>query len=379
MKLDRRWLWVGAWMVSTAAVAHAQEVAPARPPPPATLPQAAEPQEEKPMTPAEAELSAAEFDAWPDLQYADDPDLPPQTQCLDLFTPDESPKTRLPVVVWFHGGGWQDGDKRGNLEWKPACFTHAGFVLATVNYRLAPQYLYPDFMLDAARAVAWLHAHAGEYGGDPDRIVVMGHSAGSHIAGLLATDPRWLAQAAAAPGTIAPSPPQPESTPAVSTTEPPQAQASSSPTMQVPWLKGAILVDGGSYDLVRRAKNNTDAQNTIGLVFGRDGSLWPEASPVTHVAAGKGLPPFLLIHAGTAKVNELAARQLGNLLRRAEVPVEQVDAPDQNHLSILTALGAPDDPTTAKVLEFLCKVTGAPPRLPPPAVQPTPKKHGHHY
>jgi acetyl esterase/lipase len=97
---------------------------------------------------------------------------------------------------------------------------------------------------------------------------------------------------------------------------------------------------------------------------------------VTHVAAGKGLPPFLLIHAGTAKVNELSARQLANLLRRADVPVEQVDAPDQNHLSIVTVLGAPDDPTTAKVLDFLCRVTGAPPRPKAPIVRPRPKRHG---
>jgi len=363
-QIDRRWLWLCTYALSAATVANAQVVEPAPPPANATpTPRQAPappPQEEKPMSPAEAELSAAEFDGWPDLQYADDPDLPPQTQCLDLFTPAAPTGRPLPVVVWIHGGGWQDGDKRGALEWKPACFTHAGFVLATVNYRLAPQFLYPAFMLDVARAVAWLHAHAGEFGGDPDRIVVMGHSAGSHIAALLATDPRWLAEAEVAPGTTSPTPPPP----------------ASQPPSQVPWLKGAVLIDGGSYDLVRRAQRQTDAQNTIGLVFGRDGSLWAEASPVTHVAAGRNLPPFLLIHAGTNKVNELAARQLARLLQRAGVPVEQADAPDQNHLSIQSVLGAPDDSTTANVVEFICKVTGAPLPAPPPKPTPKPTRHG---
>jgi arylformamidase len=372
---DRRWTWLCTYILSAAAVAHAQEGEPIRPPlapPPAT-----EPQDDKPMTPAEAELSAAEFDAWPDLQYADDPDAPPQSQCLDLFTPDENPETPLPVIVWIHGGGWQDGDKRGGLDWKPACFTHAGFVLAMVNYRLAPAFHYPSFMLDAARAVAWLRVHVGEHGGDPDRIVVVGHSAGSHIAGLLATDPHWLVDATAAAGTTATDPsnlstaPKPSAPPNPSTAPIPPAPQKP-PAMQVPWLKGAVLIDGGSYDLVRRAQRQTDAENTIGLVFGRDGSLWSEASPVTHVAAGRNLPPFLLIHAGTNRVNEFARRELAGLLQNAAVPVDLVDAPDQTHVSIQRNLGAPDDPTTAKVVEFLRKVTASP--LPPAPRQKTKRR-----
>jgi arylformamidase len=142
--------------------------------------------------------------------------------------------------------------------------------------------------------------------------------------------------------------------------------------MQVPWLKGAVLIDGGSYDLVRRAQRQTDAENTIGLVFGRDGSLWSEASPVTHVAAGRNLPPFLLIHAGTNRVNEFARRELAGLLQNAAVPVELVDAPDQTHVSIQRNLGAPDDPTTAKVVEFLRKVTASP--LPPAPRQKTKRR-----
>ena len=374
VQTERRRFWLCTCALSAASLAHAQEGEPVGPPP--SPPPAAnsnapatEPQDEKPMSPAEAELSAAEFDAWPDFQYADDPDAPPQSQCLDLFTPDENPPAPLPVIVWIHGGGWQDGDKRGGLDWKPACFTHAGFVLAMVNYRLAPAFVYPSFMLDAARAVAWLRVHVGEHGGDPDRIVVVGHSAGSHIAGLLATDPHWLVDATAAQGRTSSNPPAPTdpSNPstALNPPDPPKQ-----PISQVPWLKGVVLIDGGSYDLVRRAQRQTDAENTIGLVFGRDGSLWAAASPVTHVAAGKNLPPFLLIHAGTNRVNELARRELAGLLQRAEVPVELIDAPEQSHVSIQRNLGAPDDPTTAKVIDFLRKVTNAP----SPAAKP--KRHG---
>jgi acetyl esterase/lipase len=320
-------------VAAAAAVARAQESEP------------------PPVTPEEAELAEATFIAWPDRQYSDDADLPPETQCLDLFTPEEAPAAPLPVVVWIHGGGWQSGDKRGALEWKPACFTHAGFLLATVNYRLAPAFKYPAFMVDVARAIAWLRAHVGEYGGDPERIVLMGHSAGSHIAALLAADRHWFSDAGIAP----PADPQPSNS-------------------QPSWLKGVVLVDGGGYDLGRRAQHDTDAENSIEMVFGKERSVWESASPVTHVAAGKNLPPFLLIHAGTQKATELEARQLARLLRRANVPVEQVEAPDQDHGTIQQVLGAPGDPTTAKVLEFVRGVTGA--AAPAPKPKPKPKRHG---
>jgi acetyl esterase/lipase len=338
----RRWansLLIAATVVAAAAVARAQE-------PPAVNPADAE----RPPTPEEAELAAATFLAWPDRQYADDPDAPPQSQCLDLFTPAEKPASPLPVVVWIHGGGWQEGDKRGGLEWKPACFTHAGFLLASVNYRLAPAFLYPTFMADVARAVAWLHDHVAEYGGDPQRMVLMGHSAGAHIAALLATDRHWLADAGIAPS------------------DPPQHSL----------LKGVVLLDGGGYDLERRARNSVDAENTLGLVFGRDHSQWAAASPVTHIAAGQGLPPFLLVHAGTQKATAVEARELARALRGANVPVEQVEAPDENHGTIQRVVGGPNDPTTVKVLEFMRKVTGAvaPATTPTAAPERKPKRHG---
>ena len=356
MRRPAKSLLIACTVAAAAAVARAQEDE--REKPPVVPPEGAAPQvlpavnptdAERPMTPEEAELAAATFLAWPDRQYADDPDLPPETQCIDLFTPEKKPESPLPVIVWIHGGGWQDGDKRGALEWKPACFTHAGFVLASVNYRLAPAFLYPAFMVDVARAVAWLHAHVQEYGGDPERMVLMGHSAGAHIAALLATDQHWLADAGIAP--------------------PADAQHS--------LLKGLVLLDGGGYDLERRARNSVDAENSLGLVFGRDHSQWAAASPVTHIAAGKGLPPFLLVHAGTQKATAVEARELARALRGASVEVEQVEAPDEIHGTIQKVVGGPNDPTTVQVLDFFRKVTGAAAPAPKPATTPTrkPKRH----
>lgn len=97
----------------------------------------------------------------------------------------------LPVVVFFYGGSWQDG-KRQWYRWMGETLARQGLVVAIPDYRKYPQVHMHGFMTDAAHAVAWVHAHARAYGGDPRRLFLMGHSAGAHIGALLATDKSWL-------------------------------------------------------------------------------------------------------------------------------------------------------------------------------------------
>lgn len=131
-----------------------------------------------------------------DLPYGTDP-----RHRLDVFAPASA--SRLPVVLFVHGGGYVGGDK-GN-EGDPffnnvgAWAVRAGFIGVTMTYRLAPAHAWPAGAQDVDRALGWLHAHAGEYGGDAARIVVMGHSAGAaHVAGC-------LARHGCAPGSAAPA------------------------------------------------------------------------------------------------------------------------------------------------------------------------------
>jgi len=100
------------------------------------------------------------------------------------------------VVLYFHGGGWQYGNTAGN-RFVGRALAAKGYVAAVSTYRLYPQVRFPAFMHDAARAVAWMRANVGKQGGHPDRIYLMGHSAGAHIAALLALDPRYLKAAGA--------------------------------------------------------------------------------------------------------------------------------------------------------------------------------------
>jgi acetyl esterase/lipase len=98
----------------------------------------------------------------------------------------------LPVVIFVHGGSWASGDKR-SYRWVGQGLAAQGFIAVLPNYGLMPDRRFPGFVDDAARAVAHALAQLPRWGGDPDHVVLMGHSAGAHIAALVAYDARYLA------------------------------------------------------------------------------------------------------------------------------------------------------------------------------------------
>jgi arylformamidase len=110
---------------------------------------------------------------------------------LDIHHPGGSLARRLPVLVYVHGGGWGRGNKRLGNSLAPL-FVDNGAVFVSLNYRLAPENPYPAFLHDLAAAMRWLKDHVARYGGDPNHIVLTGHSAGAHLVALLATDPQFL-------------------------------------------------------------------------------------------------------------------------------------------------------------------------------------------
>src|SRR5262249_28651835 len=102
-----------------------------------------------------------------------------ERQTLDVYAPTEGKDH--PVVVWIHGGGWQAGDKK-DVQKKPQALVDKGFVLVSINYRLLPEVTIKQMAEDVAKAIRWVHDHAKDYGGDPDTLFVMGHSAGAQLA-----------------------------------------------------------------------------------------------------------------------------------------------------------------------------------------------------
>lgn len=114
-------------------------------------------------------------------------------QKLDIYQPAASDGAK-PVVVFFYGGNWQTGSKDDYLFLGQALASR-GFVVVVPDYRLYPEVRYPDFITDAAAATRWTLAHIADYGGDPGRVSIMGHSAGAYIALMLAVDGKWLGDA----------------------------------------------------------------------------------------------------------------------------------------------------------------------------------------
>src|SRR3954447_5127934 len=121
-----------------------------------------------------------------DIPYADPAHA---RQVLDVYSPKGA--KNLPVVFWIHGGGGQTGDKT-SVQIKPQAFNDKGFVFVSTNYRLLPSVDMATIVRDVAKSIRWVHEDIADYGGDPKRLVIMGHSAGAQLAALICTDERYL-------------------------------------------------------------------------------------------------------------------------------------------------------------------------------------------
>jgi acetyl esterase/lipase len=122
-------------------------------------------------------------------------------QRLDVYAPRRIGGHTAPVAVFFYGGSWDTG-RRQDYNWVGQALASRGFLTVVPDYGLYPAVRYPGFLEDGARAVRWAQDHAAEFGGDPDRIVLVGHSAGAYNAAMIALDPRYLTAAGVDPRRI---------------------------------------------------------------------------------------------------------------------------------------------------------------------------------
>ncbi len=247
---------------------------------------------------------------------------------LDIYAPDGA--KNLPVVFWIHGGGWQQGDK-SDVALKPRLFMEKGFVFVSTNYRLLPEVDMGTLTRDVAKAFGWVSRHIAEHGGDPKRVLVGGHSAGAELAALLCTDDRYL-----------------------------KAEGASFDS-----LIGCVPVDGDTYDvpaIIEVAETRVRAhglpliKNGHRVKFGNDPEKHRDFSAVTHVAKGRGIPPFLILHVAAHPDTSAQAFRLGNVLKAADVPVRVFGAKDTNHSKLNNDLGVEGDPATAALNEFVAQV-----------------------
>ena len=204
---------------------------------------------------------------------------------------------------------------------KPKAFNERGYVLVSVNYRFHPAVTYKQQADDVAQAVRWVHDHAKEYGGDPGRIFLMGHSSGAHLAALVGTDGRYLEGAG----------------------------------LKLSDLSGVVLLDGAAYDIpsqIRQAPLPVMKQ-VYQDVFTNDEATQKDASPITHISKGKNIPPFLILHVARRQDSKAQSEALAASLRQAGVAAKVVPAEGKTHATINQDLGKPGDAPTHAVFEFL--------------------------
>ncbi len=239
-----------------------------------------------------------------------------ERQMLDVYAPTKG--KNLPVVVWIHGGGWQRGDK-SEVHKKPQAFVDKGFVFVSINYRLLPTVTIKQMAGDVAKAIRWVHDHAKDYGGDPSTIIVMGHSAGAQLAALVCTDDSYL-KAEGLPLTI---------------------------------IKGCVPVDGDTYDVAMQIKTVEEKRATIYRTKFGDEESQKALSSVTHVAKGKNIPPFLILHVADHPETKGQSQRLTKALQAAGVSAEAYPAEGKNHTTLNNDLGIPDDKPTQALFAFL--------------------------
>jgi acetyl esterase/lipase len=217
-------------------------------------------------------------------------------QRLDTYTPRAAAEPR-PVVVFFYGGGWDSGSRESYLFVAEALASR-GFVVVVPDYRIYPEVVFPAFLDDSAAAVAWAVRNARAIGGDPGRVFLMGHSAGAHIAAMLALDPQYLARAGLTPAA----------------------------------LSGFIGL-AGPYDFLPLKEPQ------LKIIFAPPETL-ARTQPINFVAPGAP-PAFLAAPATDDRVSPGNTVRLSARLRAAGVPVTEQSYADLNHYTIVAVLSVP--------------------------------------
>jgi acetyl esterase/lipase len=241
-----------------------------------------------------------------DIAYGAEP-----RQRLDVYVPEKLSVT-APVVVFWHGGRWEIGDK-SDYRFVGAALAESGYVAVVANYRHYPRVKMPGFMADAAQAALWARAHAAEFGGDPQRLYLMGHSAGAQMAALLTLDPRYFAAAGQPAPTIA-----------------------------------GVIGLSGPYDFLPLLE--ADVQDMFGPP-----QIYAESQPINYVRADA--PPMLLIHGlDDDTVWPKNSRNLATALQAIGVPVTLKLYPKLSHadtVAALTTLLRGRAPTLADIRAFV--------------------------
>jgi acetyl esterase/lipase len=236
--------------------------------------------------------------------YSDDKDK------LDIYLPEG--RRNAPVIVSYYGNQLMGGDKSEDA-YIGRRFAAAGFVTVVVNYRLSPEVSHPAHVQDAAASFAWVKRHIAEYGGNAERVFIIGYSAGAYLVALLSTDPRYLAAHNLSPRDI----------------------------------RGAVPVS--AFYWVERRGVAPDRDRSV---WGNDRNVWVDASPAHHLQAGA--PPMLILYAEhdedwrREQNVEVATAMKAARLKGVEIAM----IANRNHATIWSNVADDRDDTAQRIIQF---------------------------
>ncbi len=263
-------------------------------------------------------ITKKDFNAKYDVAYGQQP-----RQMLDIYTPlAQAPNHKLkPVIVFVYGGAWTSGSKNDYL-FVGESFTKAGYVTVVIDYRLAPQHKYPDYVQDTALAFKWVNENIAQYGGDPKQVIAMGHSAGAFNVVEAIDNKRWLDEV----------------------------------KVPVSNIKAVVGIAGPySYDF------RTDGSFTA---FPAD-STPDQVMPDRHVRADA--PPHLLLTGSSDKrVKLLNTQKMYAALQQQKIPVQHAVIDGAGHMSIMGSIASRLNwykPTRQVILDYLDTVLKTDPKI----------------
>jgi len=248
-----------------------------------------------------------------DVPYLEDAGYAGDKDKLDIYLPEG--RRNAPVIVSYYGNQLMGGDKSEEV-YIGRRFAAAGFVTVVVNYRLSPAVSHPAHAQDAAASFAWVKRHIAEYGGNADRVFIVGYSAGAYLAALLSTDPRYLAAHNLSPRDI----------------------------------YGTVPVS--AFYWVERRGVAPDRDKSV---WGHDRSMWVDASPAHHLQAGA--PRMLILYA--ERDEEWRREQnieFATAIKAAgNKDIEVAMIPNRNHATIWARVGDEGDETAERIIQFLSR------------------------
>ena len=267
------------------------------------------------------------YDKHLNLRYAKIDGVEPNLLSLDLYVPNDQNKKR-PVMIMIHGGGWRGGDK-ANPSMRQAKMWHfvgQGYVYASINYRLSSHepgeqgIQHPTHVEDCAAAIAWIHDNAAKYGGDPKQLHLMGHSAGGHLAAIVATNDRFLGKHNKPLGII----------------------------------KTNVLLDPAAIDIpgYLQMVNGQAMTRLYEHAFGRDPKNHRDASPQQHVSAGKSIAKTLIFYAGDRMNLDTLAPAFAKSLTNVGSHSQAIDTVSLDHGQINSHIGMLDEPMTKLIMKL---------------------------